>query len=141
MDIDEGQTRPKKPNLAEIREKLLCKRTAESFKDCQGVMFDCTLSLVQKIIKLQEVIKDATRRKIYFSDLQGLLLEDCFRESKEAYKRTLEQVNIKKRWALFLHKLHKLVLEFNQLTFCTVSLCFVRYNNIIIYILYIYIII
>ena len=23
MDIDEGQTRPKKPNLAEIREKLL----------------------------------------------------------------------------------------------------------------------
>ena len=33
MDIDELQTRPKKPNLAEIKEKLLCKRTAESFKD------------------------------------------------------------------------------------------------------------
>ena len=25
MDIDEGKTRPKKPNLAEVREKLLCK--------------------------------------------------------------------------------------------------------------------
>ena len=25
MDIGEGKARPKKPNLAEIREKLLCK--------------------------------------------------------------------------------------------------------------------
>ena len=105
MDIDEGQTRPKKPNLAEIRKKLLHKRTAESFKDYQGVMFDSTLSLVQKIIKLQEVIEDATRRKIHFAHLQGQLLEDCFHESKEAsaerssseaYKRMLEQINIKK---------------------------------------------
>ena len=31
MDIDEGQTRPKKPNLAEIRERLLYKRMAERF--------------------------------------------------------------------------------------------------------------
>ena len=128
MDIDKGQTRPKKPNLAENREKLLRKRTAESFKDYQGVMFDSTLSLVQKIIKLQEAIEDVTRRKIHFVDLQGQLLEDCFRESKETYKGTLEQVNIKKRWALFLCKLHKLVLEFNQLAFCTVSLCFICYN-------------
>ena len=128
MDIDEGQTRPKKPNLAEIREKLLRKRTEESFKDYQGVMFDSTLSLVQKIIKLQEVIEDTTRRKIHFVHLQGQLLEDCFRKSKEAYKKTLEQVNIKKRWALFLRKLYKLVLEYNQIEYCTVSLHFICYN-------------
>ena len=128
MDIDEGKTRPKKPNLAEIREKLLCKRTAESFKDYDGVMSDSTLSLVQKIIKLQEAIEDVTRRKIHFALLQGELLESCFEESKEAYKRLLEQVNIKKGWALFLCKLHKLVLEFNQLAFCTVSLHFICYN-------------
>ena len=121
MDIDKGQIRPKKPNLAEIREKLPHKRTAESFKDYQGVMFDSTLSLVQKIIKLQEAIEDMTRRKIHFADLQRQLLEDCFCESKEAYKRTLEQVNIKKRWALFLPKLHNLVLKFNQLAFSTSS--------------------
>ena len=90
MDIDEGKTRPKKPNLAEIREKLLSKRTAESFKDYDGVMSDSTLSLVQKIIKLQEAIKDVTRRKINFVLLQGELLNSCFEESKEAYKRTLE---------------------------------------------------
>ena len=66
MDIDEGKTRPKKP------------------------------SLVQKIIKLQEAINDATRRKIHFTLYQGKLLEDCFCRSKETYKRTLEQVNVKK---------------------------------------------
>ena len=38
-------------------------------------MFDSTLSLVQKIIKLQEAIEDATRRKIHFADLQGQLLK------------------------------------------------------------------
>ena len=128
MDIDEGKTRPKKPNLAEIREKLLCKRTTEVFTDYCGVESDPNLTLVEKIIKLQEAINDATRRKIHYASLQGQLLEDCFRESKEAYKRMLEQVNIKKQWALFLHKLHKLVLKFNQLSFCTVSLCFICYN-------------
>ena len=125
---DEGKTWPKKPNLAEIREKLLYKRTTEAFTDYDGIMSDSTLSSTQKIIKLQEVINDATRRKIHFADLQGQLLEDCFHDSKEAYNRTLEQVNIKKRWALFLHKLHKLVLEFNQLSFCTVSFSFIHYN-------------
>ena len=128
MDINEGKTRPKKPNLAEIREKLLYKRTTEAFTDYDGIMSDSTLSLAQKTIKLQEAINDATRRKIHFVDMQGQLLEDCFRESKEAYKRMLGQVNIKKQWALFLCKLHKLVLEFNQLTFCTVSLRFICYN-------------
>ena len=86
---------------------------AESLKDYQGVMSDSTLSLIQNIIKLQEAINDVTRRKIHFTSLQGQLFEDCFHQSKEAYKRMLEQINIKKLWALFLHKLHKLVLEYN----------------------------
>ena len=59
-------------------------------------MFDSTLSLVQKTIKLQEVIEDVTRRKIHFASLQGELLQSCFDESKEAYKKTLEQVTIKR---------------------------------------------
>ena len=128
MDIDKRKTRPKKPNLAEIKEKLLCKKMTEAFTDYHGVESDPKLSLVEKIIKLQEAIGDATRRKIHYASLQGQLLEDCFCESKEAYKRTLEQVNMKKLWALFLHKLYKLVLEFNQLAYCTVSLHFICYN-------------
>ena len=128
MDIDEGKTRPKKTNLVEIRKRLLCKRLTEAFTDYRGVESDHNLNLVEKVIKLQEAINDATGRKIHYALLQGQLLEDCFRESKEAYKRTFEPVNMKKRWALFLCKLHKLVLKFNKLTFCTVSLHFICYN-------------
>ena len=128
MDIDEGKTGPKKPNLVEIRKRLLCKRTTKAFTDYRGVESDPNLTPVEKIIKLQEAISDATRRKIHYASLQGQLLEDCFRESKEAYKRTLEQVNMKKRWALFLCKLHKLVLEYNQIEYCIVSLRFICYN-------------
>ena len=54
MDIDKGKTRPKKPNLAEIRERLLCKRTKERFTDYEVVMSDSNLSLVQKINHLQK---------------------------------------------------------------------------------------
>ena len=129
MDIDKvPRTRPQKPKLAEIREKLLCQRMTEAFTDYHGVESDPNLTLVEKIIKLQEEINDATRRKIHYALLQGQLLEDCSCESKEACKRTLEQVNMKKQWALFLHKLHKLVLKCNKLAFCTVSLRFIRYN-------------
>ena len=86
MDIDEGKTGPKKPNLVEIRKRLLCKRTTKAFRDYRGVESDPNLTPVKKIIKLQEAISDATRRKIHYASLQGQLLEDCFHESKEAYK-------------------------------------------------------
>ena len=69
MDIDEGKTRPNKQNLAEIREKLLCKRMTEVFTDYHGVESDPDLTLVEKIIKLQEAINDATRRKIHYASL------------------------------------------------------------------------
>ena len=71
MDIDEGKARPKKPNLVDIREKLLCKRTAERFMDYDSKESDSTLSLAEKIIKLQEAINNTTRRKIHFASLQG----------------------------------------------------------------------
>ena len=93
MDIDEGKTRPKKPNLAEIREKLLCKRTTETFTDYRGVESDPNLTLVEKIIKLQEAINDATRRKIHNASLQGQLLEDCFRESKDGHSSCVNYIS------------------------------------------------
>ena len=128
MDIGEGKTRPKKPNLAEIRKKLLCKRTTEAFTDYHGVESDPSLTLVEKMIKLQKAIGDATRRKIYFASLLGELLQSCFNESKKAYKEALEQAKIKRWWAFFFRKLHKLFDQYKQLAFCTVSLRFVCYN-------------
>ena len=129
MDTDEGKTRPKKPNLAKIRKRLLCNRTTEAFTDYHGVEYDPNLTLVEKIIELQKVIGDATRSKIHFASLLGELLQSCFDESKEAYKKALERAKIKRWSALFLHKLQKLVHQYNQLAFCTVSLCFVCYNS------------
>ena len=128
MDIGKGKTRPKKPNLAEIRKRLLCNRTTEAFTDYHGVESNPSLTLVEKMIKLQKVIGNVTRRKIHFVSLLRELLQSCFNESKKAYKEALEQAKIKRWWALFLRKLHKLIDQYNQLTFCTVSLHFVRYN-------------
>ena len=49
MDIDKEKTRPNKPNLAEIKEKLLCKRTEERFTNYEGVMSDPNLTLTDNI--------------------------------------------------------------------------------------------
>ena len=128
MNIDEGKTRPKKPNLAEIKERLLRNRTTEAFTDYRGVQSDPNLTLVERMIKLQEAIDNATRRKIHYASLLGELLQGCFNESKETYKKTLEEVKIKRWWAQILRKLHKLVLNYNQLQYCTVPLRFIQIN-------------
>ena len=128
MNIDEGKTRPKKPNLAEIKERLLRNRMTEAFTDYRGVQSDPNLTLVERMNKLQKAIDGATRRKIHYASLLGELLQGCFNESKETYKKTLEEVKIKRRWAQFLRKLHKLVLNYNQLQYCTVPLRFIQIN-------------
>ena len=132
MDI--GTTMETKPiidreeKLREVEEKLLSKRTNERFTDYEGVMFDPNLTLAQKIIHLQKATDDLTRRKILCSLLQGQLLEECFLQSKKVYKETLEETGIGRQWAQFLRKLYKLVLNYNQIKFCTVSLSYIRYN-------------
>ena len=128
MNIDEGKTGPKKPNLGEIKERLLRNKTTDAFTDYRGVQSDPNLTLVERMIKLQQAIDDATRRKIHYASLLGELLQGCFNESKETYDRTLEEVKIKRRWAQFLRKLHKLVLNYNQLQYCTVPLRFIQIN-------------
>ena len=80
-------------------------------------MSDDNLSLPQKIIHLQKAIDDSTRRKIYYASLQGEVLEGCFQQSKKVYKETLEETKFTRQWVLFLQKLHKLVLDYNELQF------------------------
>ena len=128
MNIDEGKTRPKKPNLGEIKERLQRNRLTEAFTDYRGVESDPNLTLVERMINLQKAIDDATRRKIHYASLLGELLQSCFKKSKKAYEEALEQAKIKRWWAFFLHKLQKLVDQYKQLAFCTVSLRFIRYN-------------
>ena len=128
MDIDVDTTMRTKPpiereeKLRKVEEKLLSKRTNERFTDCNGVMHDSNLTSTQKIIHLQKGIEDSTRRKIYYASLQGELFEKCFLQSKKVYKETLEETKFTRWWVLFLRKLYKLALEYNQIMYCTVSL-------------------
>ena len=128
MNIDEGKTRPKKPNLGEIKERLLHNMMTDTFTNYSGVQYDPNLTLVERMIKLQKAIDDATRRKVHYASLLGELLQSCFNELKETYKKTLEEVNIKRQWAQFLHKLYKLSSNYNQLQYCTVPLRFIQIN-------------
>ena len=91
-------------------------------------MEDTNLTLAEKIIYFQKGIDDATRRKIHWASLQGQLLEVCFHQSKEVYEKTLVEMKIGRQWAQFLRKLYKLVLKYNQLQFCTVSLSYICSN-------------
>ena len=101
-------------------------RTAERFTNYEGVMSDPNRSLKEKIIHLQKAIDDAARRKIYYASLQLQLRQCCYDRSKEAYKKTLEEVKIKRRWVQFLCKLHKLALNYNEVQYCMVSVRFIR---------------
>ena len=74
--------------LQKVEEKLLSNKTNERFTHYDGVMSDDNLSLSQKIIHLQKAIDDVTRRKIYYTSLQGQLLENCFLQLKKVYKET-----------------------------------------------------
>ena len=134
MDIDIDTTMETKPTidreekLREVEEKLLSKRTNERLTDYEGVMFDSNLTLAQKIINLQKAIDDATRRKTLFMALQGQLLEECFLQSKKVCKETLGETKITRQWALFLRKLYKLTLDYNQIKFCNVPLSYIHSN-------------
>ena len=91
-------------------------------------MSDDSLSRPQKIIHLRKAIDDATRRKILYALLQGQLLEECFLQSRKVYKETLEKTKITMQWSIFLQKLHKLILNYSECQFCTVSLPFFSSN-------------
>ena len=130
VEMDIGTTMETKPTidreekLSKAEEKLLSKRTNERFTDYFDVINDPKLTLAQKIIYFQKGVDDSTRRKIYYTSLQGRLLEECFQQSKKVYKETLKEMNIMIQWVLFLQKLYKLVHNYSQLNFCTVPLRF-----------------
>ena len=88
--------------LCKVQERLLSNKTYARFTNCDGVMTDDNLSLPQKVIYLQRAIDDVTRRKIYYTSLQGQLLEKCFLQSKKVYKETLEETKITMQWSIFL---------------------------------------
>ena len=93
-----------------------------------GVMSDPNLTLAENIIHFQKVIENAARRKILWASLQGELLERCFHQSKKVYEETSVETKIMRQWVRFLQKLYKLVLDYYQLVYCTVSLSYIHCN-------------
>ena len=76
----ETESRPvieREEKLRKVEEKLLSNKTNERFTNYDGVMSDPNLTLAEKINHLQKEIDDATRRKIYYTSLQGELFEKC----------------------------------------------------------------
>ena len=125
------ETKPaidREKKLRKVEEKLSSKRSDERFTVYDGVMYDPDLTPTQEIINLQKAIDDVTRRKIHWAALQRELLEKCFRQSKEVYEKTLAETKITRQWAQFLRKLHQLVLKYNQLAYCTVSISYIHSN-------------
>ena len=108
--------------LANVKERLLQNRSRERFTNYDNIRADPNLIVADEIIAYQKAIDDATRRKIHFASLQGELLERCFKEPKAEYKVLLRVAKVGVRWAQFLRKLYKLVIVYNQLAYCTVSL-------------------
>ena len=127
-DSSESPIIDREEKLRKVKEKLLSNKTNERFTTSNGVMCDDGLSLPQKVIHLQRAIDDATRRKIFYASLLGQLLEKCFLQSKKVYKETLEEMKITMQWSIFLRKLHKLILNYSELQFYTVSLRFFHSN-------------
>ena len=127
MDIDKPPI-DRKEKLRKVEQKLLSNKTNERITNYDGVMPEKNLSLPQKIIHLQKATDDATRRKMLWASLRGELFEKCFCQLKKVYKETLEETKITREWALFLRKLYELILDYNELQFCTVSLHFFLCN-------------
>ena len=122
------ETESREEKLRKVEEKLLSNKTDERFTNYDGVMSDPNLTLAEKINHLQKAIEDATRRKIHYASLQGELFEKCCFRSKKGYKETLEETKFSRQWVLFLRKLYRLALQYNQITYCTVSLSYIRSN-------------
>ena len=87
----------------------------EPFTNYEGIENNRTLSTIQKIVLYQKAIDDMTRRHIYFADNQGKLLERCFIQGRNVYKKTIKESGLSRQWAHFLRRLVKLVEDHNQL--------------------------
>ena len=122
------QRRHKDEKLASIRERLLQNRSLERFTNYDNVCFDQNLTDTEKIIAYQKATDDANRRTINFASLQGEIMERCYKKSKAEYKILLRDAKVGVQWAQFLSKLYKLVAVYNQLSYRTISLRYIRSN-------------
>ena len=79
--------------IKDVEKALLTSISMEPFMNYEGIENDRTLSTVQKIVLYQKAIDDKKRRHIYFATNHGKLLEKCFIQGRNIYKK-----NSKRKW-------------------------------------------
>ena len=89
---------------------------------------DKTLSTIQKIMLYQKAIGDMNRKQIYIAPNQGKLLEKCFVQGRNIYKKTLKETGLSRQWAHFLQRLVKLIEDYTRILYCTITLKFIEIN-------------
>ena len=78
--------------IEDIKKAPLTSISMEPFTNYEGIENDRTLSAVQMIVLYQKAIDDRKRRHIYFATNQGKLLEKCFIQGRDVYKKTQKKV-------------------------------------------------
>ena len=81
--------------IRDLKEKLLTSISMEPFTKYEGIQNDETLSTVQKIVSYQKAINNTKGRHIYFAANQEKLLERCFTQGRNIYKKTLKESGLK----------------------------------------------
>ena len=102
MNIETEGIEKRNKKIKDVEEKLLTSISMEPFTNYEGIENNRTLSTVQKIVLYQRAIDDTKRRHIYFSANQGKLLERCFIQRRNVYKKMLKETGLSRQLAHFL---------------------------------------
>ena len=79
--------------IEHVEKTLLTSISMEPFTNYEGIENDRTLSTVQKIVLYQKAIDDKKRRHIYYATNKGKLLEKCFIQGRDVYKKRYQDKN------------------------------------------------
>ena len=102
MNIEAERIAKYNKKIKDVEETPLTSISMEPFTNYEDIENDKTLSTMQKIVLYQKVIDDTKGKQIYFSANQGKLLEKCFVQGRNIYKKTLKETGLSRQWAHFL---------------------------------------
>ena len=126
MEVERIEKHNKK--IKDVKETPLTSILMEPFTNYEDIENDRTLLTIQKIVLYKKAIEDTKRKQIYFTVKQGELLEKCFIQGRNIYKKTLKDSGLSRQWAHFLQRLVKITEDYNRISYCTITLKFIQRN-------------
>ena len=98
MNIKTERIEKHNKKIKDVEETLLTSMLMEPFTNYELIENDRILSTVL----YQKAIDDTKRRHIYFANNQGKILEKCFIQGRNIYKKTVKESGLSRQWAHFL---------------------------------------